>query len=468
MNIQETITRFLKKNSLLEKIALKVYEAIPYDMRNRMLLGPAFVQWTMLLKESESWDLGTFRDYQFEQTKNLLIHAVNNVPYYRKIFSEIEFRPEKIKDFDDFRKIPFLHREGVREASVKMVDERLPLSTLMLKPTSGSSGIPLRIYRDRAVNAAFLAFRRNILGRAGYVPGVREVIFWPMVSLGQHISLPYMRYGNKLILSMRHQTPHWLSRFVRMIADFNPECIMGYPTFLSFVSSYIKHENPAVFSKLKSVISYAETIYDWQRTLIEEAFGVRVFSMYAMVESPVIGGECEQTSNMHLHPLFGYTEFTDLADGHKEVVATGFATKCMPFIRYRTGDVVTKSSDFCPSCGRHHVVVDSLRGRVNDFLIGKGGEIIARLMPWIKIFPNVRQFQFYQEEPGRATLFLVRGEQYTDCDTEEIKFCLDSMLGIVRDSISIAIEFVDQIPFLQSGKARMVTQKLDVRSFLKT
>jgi len=114
------------------------------------------------------------------------------------------------------------------------------------------------------------------------------------------------------------------------------------------------------------------------------------------------------------------------------------------------------------------VVVDSLQGRINDFLIGKSGEIIPRLMPWIKTFPNVRQFSFYQEEPGRAVLFISRAEGYTDRDTEVIKFWLDSMLGIMKDAISIEIEFVDHIPLPESGKTRMVTQKLDVRSFLKT
>jgi phenylacetate-CoA ligase len=468
MNTLETITRFLKKSSLLEKIALNVYEAIPYDIRNRMLLGTSFVRWTMLLKESESWKPGTFRDYQFEQTKNLLINAAKNVPYYRGIFFEIGFHPEKMMDFDDFRKLPFLLREEVSKSPEKMVDGRIPLNTLTVKSTSGSSGVPLKIYINRAVNAAFLAFRKNILGRAGYVPGCKEVMFWPMVSTGRHISLPYMRYGNKLILSVRHLTPDWLGRYVRMIADFDPEYIMGFPSVFAIVSSYIKHENPVVFSRLKSMISYAETIHEWQRSLIEEAFGVRVFSMYSMTEGPVIGGECEQTNNMHLHPLYGYTEFPDSADGYKEIVATGFTTECMPFIRYRTGDVVTEKTDYCPGCGRYHMVVGSLYGRVNDFLIGIGGEIIPRLMPWIKTFPNVQQFKFHQEEPGRAVLLISRGELYTDHDTEEIRVWLDDMLGIMKDSISITIEFVDEIRLARSGKAQMVDQKLDVRSFLKT
>lgn len=468
MNIHETIKKFLKKSSLLEKIALDLYESIPYHVRNRMLLGPAFIHWTMLLKQAEGWDRAAFREYQFEQIKSLLVHAGGNVPHYRRTFAEYGFHADRMKDFDDFRKVPFLIREQVRDEPAMMVDERCPPSTLIMSPTSGSSGVPLTIYHDKASKAAFLAFRRSILERADYVPGAREIMFWPMVSLGKQLSLPYVRYGSKLIFSIRNLTPFWLRRFVRMTADFNPEFILGFPSVLSVVSSFIKHESPAIFPRLRSVICYAENIYGWQRTLMEEAFGVRVFSMYAMTECPVIGGECEQTHNMHLHPLYGYTEFADSADGYKEIVATGFAAKCMPFVRYLTGDMVTESSDFCPSCGRYHKVVGSLHGRINDLLIGKSGEIIPRLMPWIKTFPNVRQFQFYQEEPGKAYLFISRGGRYSDRDTEEIRFWIDNMLGIMKDSMCINMEFVDDIPLSPAGKAVMVLQKLDVRSFLKT
>lgn len=468
MNFQETIKKFLKRNSLLEHQALNLYETIPYRIRNRVLLGPAFVRWTTLLKQSEDWDRETFRAYQFEQIRKLLMHAAEHIPHYRKTFGEAGFSPDGLKDLDDFRRVPLLLREEVRDEPARLVDERRPVSTLMVAPTSGSSGVPLRIYRNREGRSAFLAFRTSILGRAGYIPGAREVMFWPMVNLGRHMSLPYIKYGRKLILSIRHLTQDWLRRFVKMISDFGPEHILGFPSVLSVVCSFIRHENPVVFPQLKSVISYAENIYDWQKTLIQETLGVRVFSMYSMTECPVIGGECEKTYNMHLHPLYGYTEFMDSTDGYKEIIATGFATRCMPFIRYRTGDLVTEYSDSCPACGRYHTVVGSLHGRVNDLIIGKGGEIIPRLMPWIKTFPNVRQFQFYQEEPGKAYLFILRGERYSYRDTEEIRSWLDNMLGIMKESISIEIEFVDAIPLPPSGKAVMVFQKLDVRSFLKT
>jgi phenylacetate-CoA ligase len=468
MAIYETMKKFLKKSSLLEKTALHVYESIPFGVRNRMLLGPAFVRWTMLLKESDNWDLGRFRDYQFDQVKNLLIHSADSIPYYRKLFSEIGFRPGTMNDFDDFRKIPFLFRKKAQEVSEQLVDERLSLGDLLTMPTSGSSGLPLVVRRNRDNYAAFIAFRTKILERAGYVPGAREVMFWPMVSLGRKTLLPYMRYGDKLILSIRHLTPDWLRQTVKAMADFKPRYVMGFPSVLSVVSSYIKHENPVDFSTLKSVVTYAERMDEWQRSLIEDAFGVKVFSMYAMVESPVIGGECEHAQTMHLHPLYGYTEFADISGECKEIVATGLTTAVMPFIRYLTGDVVTQSRDFCELCGRYHTVVDSIEGRINDFLIGRGGEIIPRLMPWIKTFPNVQQFQFLQRDPGETMLMLVKTVRYTERDTVQIRSRLDSMLGVMKDCIKIEIEFVDEIPATLSGKARMVSQHLDVRSYLKT
>lgn len=419
------------------------------------------------MRESEDWDHEKFRVYQFDRLKHLLIHAGTNVPYYRELFSVGGFHPEKIQDFDDIRKIPPLLRQTVRDSGSELIDERVKRATLMTMPTSGSSGIPLVVYKDKATEAAFLAFRANILKRAGYAPGSREVMFWPMVMPGGRRNLPYVILGNKLVLSIRCLTPEWLGKFVKMISDFKPEFIMGFPSVLSVLSSYIKHNGPAAFTKLKSVISYAETIYDWQRTLIGETFGVRVFSMYSMVERSAIGGECEHVERLHFHPLFGFAEFFDSAGGHREVVATGFTNQVMPLIRYRTGDLVTGGGASCPGCGRCHTVVDSVRGRIDDFLIGKDGEIIPRLMPWIKTFSNVRQFQFFQEEPGRAALKIVRGGGYSDDDTSQIRGWLDNMLGIMKDVVSIEIEFIDHIPAGLSGKTRMVAQKLDVRTFLK-
>ena len=87
-------------------------------------------------------------------------------------------------------------------------------------------------------------------------------------------------------------------------------------------------------------------------------------------------------------------------------------------------------------------------------------------MPWIKTLPHVLQFQFFQEERGKACLKIVRGSAYTEEDTRFIRSKLDEMLGVMQTQIAIEIAFVDHIQSNASGKVRMVDQKLDMKHFL--
>lgn len=466
MGAIEVIKRFIKSSSLAERTALNMYEWLPLSFRYRVFFGPTFFHWLSFLEESERWERDRHVAYQIEQTKDLCMHAMKNVPYYRKLFSDVGFHPTTMQSLDDVASLPYLSREKVRDNPEEFVDERIPLEVLIKKQTSGSSGIPLTIYRSREVEAAFHAFRANLMRRIGHSLKAREVMLWSFIEMGKRKNLPFIRYGNKLILSTRYLGEEWLSQCCDMMRKFEPEFVSGYPSALSILSSFMKNNHLSLCKRLRVVISYAETLYDWQRELIEEAFGARVFSMYSMTESAALGGECEYSSDLHIYPQHDYIELEEAVEGHKEIVATGFTNYTMPFIRYKTGDLVTECNESCPKCGRSHKTFKAIEGRVQDFLVGKKGEVIPRLMPWIKTFPHVIQLQFFQEEPGRAYLKIVKGNGYTDRDTHAIKERLGEMLGLMHAQIAIEIVFVDQIQSTDSGKVKMVDQKLDMRHFV--
>lgn len=466
MGAIEVIKRFIKSSSLAERAALNIYEWLPLSFRYRVFFGPTFFHWLSFLEESEHWDRERYVAYQIEQTKDLFMHAMKNVPYYRKLFSDIGFHPKTMQSLDDLTSLPYLSRETVRDNPGEFVDERIPLDVLIKKQTSGSSGIPLTIYRSREVEAVFHAFRANLMRRIGYSLKAREVMLWAFIELGKRKNLPFIRYGNKLILSIRYLTGEWLSKCYDMIRGFDPEYVSGYPSALTMLSSFITRNNLPSCKHVMAVISYAETLNDWQRESIEGAFGARVFSMYSMTEYAALGGECEHSADLHIYPQHGFAELRNATGDYKEIIGTGFTNYAMPFIRYKTGDLVTECNESCPKCGRSHKTFKAIEGRVQDFLVGKNGEVIPRLMPWIKTFPNVLQVQFYQEEPGRAYLKIVKGNGYTDRDTHHIKERLDEMLGLMSTQIAIEIGFVDHIESTASGKVKIVDQKLDMKNFL--
>lgn len=466
MKTVETIKKFIRSSSVLEKAALELYERLPFSVQRKVFLGSSFIHWMALLQESESWDKNRVIAYQFEQLKSLLKHAMNNISYYRKLFSDSGFNPLNMKSLDDIRVLPYLDKEIIRDGVDEFTYTSMPRKRIETKQTSGSTGIPLSVRQTKESKSIFLAFRANLFRRVGHTPKCREVMFWSMIETGRKKNMPFLQYGNKLILSNRYLTDEWLIKFTEMMRKFKPEYLLGFPSTVSVLSACIKNKGLLPCENLKAVIVYAETLHDWQRVLIEEVFGVRVFSMYAMTELCAIGSECEYSYNIHLHPLYGLTEFAVLERGNTEIVATGFTNYAMPFIRYKTGDIIGEKKEYCPGCGRYHQVVDRIEGRINDFLINKEGGIIPGLMPWIEIFPNTKRYQFFQEEPGKAFLKIVRAETYSQSDTVYITSKLKEMLGPMKDSIHMEIVFVDHI-LETSGKCKLVDQRLNIKQYLQ-
>ena len=157
----------------------------------------------------------------------------------------------------------------------------------------------------------------------------------------------------------------------------------------------------------------SEIVYPEQRQMVEEVFGCRYFSCYGHTEKLVLAAECEQSTDYHVWPTYGYFELLDEAGrpvttpGQRgEIVGTGFINTVMPFIRYRTGDWATYVGDRCEACGREHPIIRDIRGhRTQEMLLASRWPEIS----WTALnmhddtFVHVRQFQFLQDTPGQQS-----------------------------------------------------------------
>ena len=72
-------------------------------------------------------------------------------------------------------------------------------------------------------------------------------------------------------------------------------------------------------------------------------------------------------------------------------------------------------------------------------------------------FDHVRQFQFRQDVPGKATLRVVPDGSYSDRDRHRIMEHLRRKCG---DQLDLAIEEVEAIPLSPRGKAIYVEQRI--------
>ncbi|MEP0842398.1 MAG: hypothetical protein HRF43_06770, partial [Phycisphaerae bacterium] len=107
-----------------------------------------------------------------------------------------------------------------------------------------------------------------------------------------------------------------------------------------------------------------------------------------------------------------------------------------------------------------HVVIRNITGhRTQEVLITADGSEIS----WTSLnmhddtFVNVRQFQFYQDRPGRAVLRIVPGGGFGPADRERIRRNLGRKLN---GRLHFEIATTDSIPLSGRGKAVYVDQRL--------
>ena len=167
-------------------------------------------------------------------------------------------------------------------------------------------------------------------------------------------------FGRWLIMSSHLMTEETLPAYIDRIRRFRPRFIHAYPSTAVILARYMREHEIEAFPTVQAVLCGSENLYPWQRNLLAEVFGCRVFSWYGNSEQTVLAGECEESAHYHIFPEYGVVELIG-QDGLPiegpgamgEVVATNLTNFVCPLIRYRTMDVAVATDERC-SCGRQY------------------------------------------------------------------------------------------------------------------
>jgi len=413
------------------------------------------------LKKSQWWSQKQLEEYQLQQLSKLLHHAYEHVPYYTKIFDNLGLKPKDIQSLQDLQKLPFLTKEIIREHVEELKATNYPEPKFEYARTGGSTGYPLQFYKEKGIWLTRLMAYNKIMMDWADCNFLDRCVF----ITGRDDPYKYQLFGRMLVLSSFYMNDEYLPQFVQRIQKLKPKYLLSYPSAVTLLALYVRNNNVEPFSSIKVIICHAETLYEWQRSLIEETFGCRVCDQYGLREQAVLGGTCERSNYFHMFPEYGIVELID-KDGRLvtkegeigEIVGTGFHTYFSPFIRYRTGDLGVYTANKC-ECGRNLKKID---GRVQDFVVSK----TKKLVPFTRIHhlvaestQHVNECQFYQDTEGELILNIVKKENYTDNDTCAIQKSFQQILG---DNFTLAIRLVDFIPRTTRGKVQFLVQKLPV------
>lgn len=420
------------------------------------------------LEKSQYYSKEELRQLQNEKLGLIVRHSYENVPYYKKLFRGLRLTPEDFKDAGDLEKLPFITKNDVRKNPEDFLAVNINRRFIRKVFTSGTTGSPLKVYRDLySIN-----FENAILGRqyrwAGFKEEDRKVILrsGPIV----HSSVkeaPFWRYDffqKVLMVSAYHLSKENIGHYVSEILKYSPLALETVPSSGYLMAKLLKLNGSDI--QFKYIFTSSEVLMPHQKTFMENQFHSRIYDHYGVAERVCVIGMCEK-GNYHIYPEYGITELLPLPDrkGCFEIAGTTLNNFAMPLLRYKTGDIVSPSYSKCP-CGRDFERVERIEGRKTDnYFITKDGRMVSLLSGILSIdLKDVVETQFIQEDLDRIRVRLVAGEGYSASDESLLRKNIKNYLG---NDIEIYIERVSSIPRTQAGKFKQFISKEGIYDKIK-
>jgi phenylacetate-CoA ligase len=144
------------------------------------------------------------------------------------------------------------------------------------------------------------------------------------------------------------------------------------------------------------------------------------------------------------------------------LVGTSLLNFVTPFIRYRTMDLAVAGPIGCADCGRKFQLLEKIVGRSHEVIVtGTGRHIsMTAINMHDRSFDDLRQFQFYQDTPGRVEFKFIPKSELSPSQIEQLRQTLASKFG--SDTV-LTLTAVKEIPRTKSGKYRFLDQRLNIK-----
>jgi len=432
------------------------------------LLGRSSFQILSELLKSERWDREQVRQLQLQRLQQTVQLAYQHTPYWRQLMDEQGIQSAAIQSLDDLQRFPFLDKDVIRQQREEMVWKDEGKRVQMVR-TSGSTNEALEFYTSSTREAHINAARMRGHEWLGIRRGEKELYYWGSpIELNKQDRIKRVRDWliNDGLSNGFEVTPERLKGYFQQWLSWQPKCLFGYPSTLVLTVTMAESLNIDLKELkprgLSVIITTSEILSPVDRELIAAGFGVPVYDSYGLREAGLIGHECAH-GTMHCMDEQVILETIDPetqqpTDGEGELVVTNIVGPAFPIIRYRTGDIVTLSTDLC-QCGRNLSSIKISGGRAVEFIVTKAGKwVVGYSFIYIaRSIKGIVKFQIIQETIGEILIRLVVDDNFPADGIEQAKQKASQRLG--GDDI-IQVEIVDDIKPARSGKYRPVISKV--------
>ncbi len=327
-----------------------------------------------------------------------ILRAANQSEYYRAVFCDANIHIEDIQSYEDFTKIPILDKTAyeiykfsmiANSEKRKEIKDRLQNSTdlqhrrkvcedngIYLKVTSGSTGNPLEILKDKNdLLREYIGLNYARVKLLGSIPKGKYVWIWPASEKireyfyedGKVNIYKDTQYGFKYMIPEYSQDS--FGRLFSFIKENSISWITAPPSMMCLFAQYIETNNLEI--RFSYIECHSEKLYEWQSNYLKRIFGCQPSNVYSSNEIQFMG-ITDYNHIMHVISQNVFLELIEDKEGERKVYATSLCAQEIPIIRYCLGDVARWKEKNVDEMSRSPSFIIS-GYRCNDYIITRDG-----------------------------------------------------------------------------------------------
>jgi phenylacetate-CoA ligase len=329
-----------------------------------------------------------WRALQLDLLRAHLRHAYDGSPYYRDAFDRAKAGPDDLRTLDDLRRFPFMDKRTIRERQ----EAAPPFSDLVAVPerdivyisaSSGSTGVPTASPFTAGDFDAWMDYEARQFWSSGLRPTDR---YCHALNFSLFVGGPCVLGAQKLGALSIHAGTLPSERLLAVLRQFQATAIWTTPSYAWHLGEAAQQEgiDPKADLAVRRIFVAGEPggSIPETRQRIEALWGAEVYDYYGL--SDIFGacaGMCTEKDGLHWAEDHILVEVVDPATGEPvpdgargELVLTTLRKAARPLIRFRSGDIVSVTTEPC-RCGRTSLRLHGIHGRLDDMLIIKGVNI---------------------------------------------------------------------------------------------
>lgn len=378
-------------------------DQIQWQDQNKPLVE--FIKKTNYELEASQWDAQALIAAKLTaRIKAILQYCARHVDYYKHIAPEI-LKENRAFSLDDFQQLPTLSKAEIREHLNQMISRQFAGQQQRFArfDTSGSTGIPITIYRslENIFYAKALSLRYHLWHKRDFTLTNTSIM-----TLGEKKEGPVgfwalgVQTGPGYSININQNSRTIFDR----LQEINPHYIQTHPSTLKRLVD-LSLEQGSNLECLKEVRTFGELLEPHIRQSCEGNWGVPVTDMYSCEEIGPIAYQCPENPHYHVQVENVYVEILNENNEACNVGEPGrihvtqLNNLAMPLLRYDLGDVA-EWGEPC-SCGRELPVLKKITGRIRNLASLPNGDTFHPVFDEkaiLSVAAGIRQYQFTQKD----------------------------------------------------------------------